>query len=420
MLKVIKINDNITLTHIPMEKLKKTSVSLYIHREIDRNEASKNALLPHVLKRGCRMCKTSEEREHYLENLYGASFSAGIAKRGNDHILCFDGETISDKYAPGGEKLVSGVLKLILSVVFDTLDEFDPDSFMQERSNSVTKIENIINDKRIYANYRCQEEMAKGDKYEIPRLGYAEKMKKLTREELYEHYKKIIVSSPIDIFVCGEADIAELEGQIRSAAEAYTFEPAKMPENNILQSNMPVKNITEKMNVTQGKLSMGFTTDTKPGDKEYFGLVVGNAIFGGGAQSKLFNNVREKLSLAYYAGSFIDKYKGFLMVNAGIEFKNFEKAYEETLAQLEEMKKGNISDLEFNSSKGFLINSLDSYYDSQESLISYWLNQKISASSMDIEEQKKAVSAVTLADVTAAMTKVRLDTVYFLTGKEEQ
>lgn len=420
MLKVIKINDNITLTHIPMEKLKKTSVSLYIHRELDRNEASKNALLPHVLKRGCRMCKTSEEREHYLENLYGASFSAGIAKRGNDHILCFDGETISDKYAPGGEKLVSGVLKLILSVVFDTLDEFDPDSFMQERSNSVTKIENIINDKRIYANYRCQEEMAKGDKYEIPRLGYAEKMKKLTREELYEHYKKIIVSSPIDIFVCGEADIAELEGQIRSAAEAYTFEPAKMPENNILQSNMPVKNITEKMNVTQGKLSMGFTTDTKPGDKEYFGLVVGNAIFGGGAQSKLFNNVREKLSLAYYAGSFIDKYKGFLMVNAGIEFKNFEKAYEETLAQLEEMKKGNISDLEFNSSKGFLINSLDSYYDSQESLISYWLNQKISASSMDIEEQKKAVSAVTLADVTAAMTNVRLDTVYFLTGKEEQ
>ncbi len=420
MLKVIKINDNITLTHIPMEKLKKTSVSLYIHRELDRNEASKNALLPHVLKRGCRMCKTSEEREHYLENLYGASFSAGIAKRGNDHILCFDGETISDKYAPGGEKLVSGVLKLILSVVFDTLDEFDPDSFMQERSNSVTKIENIINDKRIYANYRCQEEMAKGDKYEIPRLGYAEKMKKLTREELYEHYKKIIISSPIDIFVCGEADIAELEGQIRSAAEAYTFEPVKMPENNILQSNMPVKNITEKMNVTQGKLSMGFTTDTKPGDKEYFGLVVGNAIFGGGAQSKLFNNVREKLSLAYYAGSFIDKYKGFLMVNAGIEFKNFEKAYEETLAQLEEMKKGNISDLEFNSSKGFLINSLDSYYDSQESLISYWLNQKISASSMDIEEQKKAVSAVTLADVTAAMTKVRLDTVYFLTGKEEQ
>lgn len=420
MLKVIKINDNITLTHIPMEKLKKTSVSLYIHRELDRNDASMNALLPHVLKCGCKMCKTPEEREHYLENLYGASFSEGIAKRGNDHILCFDGETISDKYAPHGEKLVSGVLGLILSVVFDTLDEFDSGSFLQERSNSVTKIENIINDKRIYANYRCQEEMAKGDKYEIPRLGYAEKMKKITREELYAYYKKIIITSPIDIFVCGETDIEELREQICGAVAAYTFEKAKMPENNILQSNMPVKNITEKMNVTQGKLSMGFTTDIKPCDKEYFGLVVGNAIFGGGAQSKLFNNVREKLSLAYYAGSFIDKYKGFLMVNAGIEFKNFEKAYEETLAQLEEMKNGNISDLEFNSSKGFLINSLDSYYDSQESLIGYWLNQKISGTDMDIEEQKKAVSAVTLADVTSAMAKVRLDTVYFLTGKEEQ
>ena len=420
MLKVIKINDNITLTHIPMEKLKKTSISLYIHRELDRDEASKNALLPHVLKRGCKMCETSEKREHYLENLYGASFSAGIAKRGNDHILCFDGETISDKYAPHGERLVSGVLKLLMSVVFDTLDEFDESGFLQERANSVTKIENIINDKRIYANYRCQEEMAKGDKYEIPRLGYAEKMKKLTREDLYEYYNKMIVSSPIDIYVCGEADLAELEAEIRRAVSALEFKPAKMPLNNILQNNSPVKNITEKLNVTQGKLSIGFLTDIKPGDKEFFGLVVGNAIFGGGAQSKLFNNVREKLSLAYYAGSFIDKYKGFMMINAGIEFKNFEKAYEETLVQLDEMKKGNISDLEFNSSKGFLLNSLDSNYDSQEALIGYWLNQKICGSGMDIEEQKKAIGAVTREDVTAAMAKVRLDTVYFLTGKEEQ
>ena len=420
MLKVININDNIVLNYIPMEKLKTTSVSLYIHRELNREEASYNALLPHVLKRGCKICGTSEEIEHYLENLYGAVFSAGIAKRGNDHLLCFDGETITDKYAPDGEQLTGGLLKLMLSVVFDGLDEFDEESFLQERANSVTKINNIINDKRIYANYRCQEEMAKGDKYEIPRLGYADKMKKITREELYGYYRKIIVGSPIDIYVCGEADINELEAQIRSFVSHLEFTPASLPENNILKSSSPVKNITERLNVTQGKLSMGFLTGIKPTDHDYFGLLVGNAIFGGGAQSKLFNNVREKLSLAYYAGSFTDKYKGFMMVNAGIEFKNFETAYKEIMVQLEEMKKGNITELEFNSSKEFLINSLNSTYDSQQGLISFFLNEKIGRTGRNIEDYKKGITAVTVKDVVDAMKKAELNTVYFLAGKEEE
>lgn len=420
MLNVIKINDNITLNYIPMQKLKTTSVSLYIHRELDRTDASKNALLPHLLKRGCKLCRTKADIEHYLEELYGASFSAGIAKRGNDHLLCFDAESISDKYAPNGEKLTLGVLKLILSSVFDGLDEFNEAEFLQERENSVTKIENIINDKRIYANYRCQEELAKGDKYEIPRLGYADKMKNLTRTEMYDYYKKIITSSPIDIFVCGDTDIEILEDEIRRTVSGLEFTSAAMPKNNLLPYSGKPKNITEKLNVTQGKLSMGFITGINPADKEYYALSVGNAIFGGGAQSKLFNNVREKLSLAYYAGSFIDKYKGFMMVNAGIEFKNFETAYKEILAQLTEMQSGNITEAEFTASKQFLISGLNSAYDSQHSLISFFLNEKIGQTFKTVEEYKNGISAVTVADVTAVMNKIQLSTVYFLSGKEEE
>ena len=419
MLKVIPINDNITLNYIPMNKLKTTSASLYIHRGLKKEEASKNAILPHILKRGCKLCKSTAEIAHYLENLYGAKFSAGIGKRGDDHILCFDFESISDKYAPCGEKLTGGIIKLMLSLVFDTLDRFDEEVFEQERTNSITKIENIINDKRIYANYRCQEEMTKNDRFSIPRLGYIEDMKAMKPCELYEYYKQIIISSRIDIFVCGDTDIKEIEKEIKKAVGQFEFKKAEMPQSTILKKSTEVKNVTERLNVTQGKLAMGFLTDMRPTDGEYFSLLVANAVFGGGAQSKLFNNVREKLSLAYYAGSFIDKYKGFMMVNAGIEFENFEKAYSEIILQLEEMKNGNITEHELDSSKGFLINSLNSYYDDQHSLISFYLGEKIGQTFADIDQCIERIRLVTKEDVKKAMSKVRLDTVYFLAGKED-
>ena len=419
MLKVIPINDNVTLNYIPMDKLKTTTIGMYIHRPLKKEEASYNAILPHVLKRGNRVLRNTQEIAKYLQDLYGAKFSAGISKKGDSQILCFEGETISDKYSPHGEKLVAGLLKLILGSVFDQNDTFSKDVFEQERTNSITKIENIINDKRVYAIYRCQEEMAKGDPFSVPRLGYVEDMKKMTIDELYRYYKELVVSSKINIYVCGDADLNSIEDAIRTAISGYSFKSADMPKSQILKVKDKVNDVTERLQVTQGKLAIGFLTDIAASDDDYYKLVVANAIFGGGAQSKLFNNVREKLSLAYYAGSMLDKYKGMLLVNAGIEFENFQKAYDETLVQLEEVKNGNITDLEIESSKMFLINSLVTTYDDQMALISFYLNQKAAGANAEIEECIEKIKAVTKEDVARIIKKVHLDTVYFLAGKEE-
>ncbi len=418
MLKVIPINNNITLNYIPMDKLKTTTIGMYIHRPLKKEEASYNAILPHILKRGNKVLKNSQEIAKYRENLYGAKFSAGISKKGDSQILCFEGETISDKYAPHGEKLISGLLKLILGSVFEQNETFSAEVFEQERTNSITKIENIINDKRVYAIYRCQEEMSKGDPFSVPRLGYVEDMKKMTMEELYSYYKELIVSSEIDIYVCGDADISEVETEIKNAVSGYEFKEAKMPKSNVLAIKDKVNDVTERLDVTQGKLAIGFLTGIASTDEDYYNLVVANAVFGGGAQSKLFNNVREKLSLAYYAGSMLDKYKGMLLVNAGIEFENFKKAYDETLVQLEEVKKGNITDLEIESSKMFLINSLVTTYDDQMALISFHLNQKVADTNKSIEECIEKIRLVTKEDVARIFKKVHLDTVYFLAGEE--
>jgi len=418
MLKVIPINDNITLNYIPMAKLKTTSIGMYIHRPLKKEEASYNAILPHVLKRGNKTLKNTQEIAKYLQDLYGAKFSAGISKKGDSQLLCFEGETISDKYAPGGEALTAGLLKLILDSVFNQNDTFSKDVFEQERTNSITKIENIINDKRVYAIYRCQEEMAKGDPFSIPRLGYVEDMKKMTIEELYNYYRELILSSKINIYVCGEADLSGIEDAIRTAISGYCFKNAEMPKSQLLKIKDKVNDVTERLDVTQGKLAIGFLTDTASTDDDYYKLVVANAIFGGGAQSKLFNNVREKLSLAYYAGSMLDKYKGMLLVNAGIEFDNFKKAYDETLVQLEEVKMGSITDLEIESSKMFLINSLVTTYDDQMALISFYLNQNVAGTNAEIDECIEKIKLVTKEDVARIMNKVHLDTVYFLAGGE--
>ncbi|MBQ6906953.1 MAG: insulinase family protein [Clostridia bacterium] len=416
MIKSISVNENISLNYIPMAKLKTTTIGIYLSRELNKNEATKNAILPHILKNGCKEFENRTKIEHFLENLYGSKMSAGISKKGNFHILCFEGETISDKFAPNGEKLTHELLKLLLSILFDAKDEFDGDAFLTERQNSVSKIKSMINDKRIYANYRCQEEMSKGDIFCVPRLGYAEEMEKLSKEELYTYYKKIIKSSIIDIFVCGDTDIEDLKKLVLEATKNIGFEPAKRAKDSILKDKDAVNFVTEKFNVTQGKLSMGFLTHISATEEDSIALVLANTIFGGGAQSKLFNNVREKLSLAYYAGSVLNRAKGFLTVNAGIEIDNFEKTKKEILFQLDEMKNGNISDDEIASSKNFIINGLNAYDDDQFGMISYYHGERLMQSDMEIKDYKDKILKLKKEDVVRVMSKVTLDTVYFITG----
>lgn len=416
-----QINKNISLCYIPMTKLKTTTIGVYIHRPLTEDEISANAVLPYVLKSGCRMCRDRGEIALYLENLCGASMGAAIMKRGDDQIMYFDAETISDKYAPQGEKLVSGLLSLLMSVLFEpniTDGAFDAEVVSLEKKNAKDRIAAVMNDKRSYAALRCTEEMCKGGVYALPKLGIAEGVDALTEKTLAEHYGGIITSSAVNIFICGEADIEDAEKTIRSYTDKMTFTPAHIPSSGLFERSGGVKNITEKMNVTQGKLAMGFRTGVAPSDEDYPALCVFNSVFGAGAHSKLFNNVREKLSLAYYASSILENYKGIIFVNAGIEFKNFETARDEILRQLGEVKSGNVTDTELQSSITDITSSLEEYCDDQRMLQSFFLSELMMGTNRDIERVKADIASVTKERVIAVSQKIELDTVYFLTGEE--
>lgn len=417
----IKINDNISLHHIPVSKLKTTTVSAFIHRPLSESEASYNALLPHVLNRGCALCPNMELSAKYLESLYDASFSAAGTRIGEDHIMYFVGETICDRFTPDNEPLTERLTALLLSVIFEPVIKdgaFDTEVVAQEKNNAINRINALINDKRSYASMRCQTEMCKGTPFAVSKLGTKEGIEGISAADLYAHYKRIINSSVIDFYVSGDTDIDAVADKIRAFTADIEFTEAAVPETAKLVKDAEVNYVTEHMDVTQGKLAIGFRTDSVVSDKDAAAMTVFNSVFGAGAHSKLFNNVREKLSLCYYASSQLEQFKGFCVVNAGIEFENYQKAFDETLVQLEDIKNGRISDLEFESSVKAIINSYNSYDDNQLAMQLYFLREKIGGTQLDIAERIDAIKAVTKADVANAAKKLVLDTVYFLAGKE--
>ena len=217
-----------------------------------------------------------------------------------------------------------------------------------------------------------------------------------------KHYEDIITSSVIDIYICGDADANALAEKIKKYTGKIAFKNADIPKTEIYVPKNEVKNVTDKMDVVQGKLCMGFSTGIKPADSDYPALMVANSIFGG-----------------YYASGSLDKNKGALFVNAGIEFKNFQKAYDEILVQLENVKNGEISQLEYESSINAIINSLESYKDDQDMLQSFYLGQKIVGTDYDIDTLKEKISKITIEDAARVFKNVKLETVYFLTGKED-
>lgn len=414
------VNNNISLHYISMKKLKTTSVGVYIHRPLNQEEASMNALLPYVLKRGCKMCKNSTEIAHFLENLYGANLSAGVLKKGEDHIIEFDAETISDKFAANNEELISELVSLLLSVIFEPILEngaFKEEYVEQEKKNAIDRLERVINDKKTYTQLCCMQEMCKDEPFSVNKLGATDSIKKITALNLYNYYKRMISNSAIDIFICGKANAEAIIEKIKKIN--IPFEKAEIPRTKLLKKTSSAQNITHRMDVTQGKLCMGFRTNISGTDKAFPALMVANSIFGSGAHSKLFNNVREKLSLCYYAASSLERFKGLMLVNAGIEFKNFQKAHDEILVQLDAVKQGNISDFEFEASKTALINGYQTAYDDPGFLQSFQLSEIVANSKLSISDYIKMISEVTKDAVIDAICKTELDTVYFLTGKDD-
>ncbi|MBR3932998.1 MAG: insulinase family protein [Clostridia bacterium] len=415
------VSDNINLYVIKDKKYKTVLASTYLHRNLCREEATFNSLLSKVLKVATKKYSNLLDLSIYAEKLYGCGFDIGISKRANVQSLVSQVSFLSDRYA--GENICEESLELMLDMLFDpyTIDDgFCREYVENQKKNLKDDIESLINDKRTYASVRCLEEMCKGEQNAIVEIGYKEDLDTIDETNLYNHYKSIIFSSPIDIFVVSDIDAGDILKYLKGYFGKFEFniKPIDIVCTDKLVSNE--KYVEDNMNVNQGKLAIGLRTGINIDNSLYYALLTGNSIFGSGAHSKLFNNVREKLSLCYYAYSRLDKYNGIMLIGSGIEFDKYQVTKDAIINELSAVKNGDFTNDELNIAKEYIISSFSSYEDSPGLLIDYYLGAAFSSSYPSISEVCNKVKKVTKEDIINAFSNVCVDTVYFLNGKESK
>ncbi|MBS5786595.1 MAG: insulinase family protein [Clostridioides difficile] len=415
-LKRVDLGNNINLTLIKTSKFKTNLVSVYIQRVLDRDEVTKNALLPSVITSGSKNYPTLREISHKMDNFYGASLFSNAGKRSEKQILEFKILGVNDKYID--EKIFKDMIEFLNDIINNPFVEnggFKEEYLHLEKQNLKDKIKAAINDKKAYAQNKCIEAMCNGERYSIEENGYEEDIDSITAVDLYNHYKNILKTSPIDIVVEGDFDDDFVADAVKQNFKFERGDIIEIPRGEYVKKVDDVKVVEEKMDITQGKLVMGYRANVDYMDNDkYYSLVVGNSVFGGGAHSKLFNNVREKESLCYYVFSSVEKYKSIMFVSSGIEAQNYEKAVKIIKEQLEDLKNGKITDTELANSKSALINSAKSVTDNIGGMSEFSFAQSLGKTNSTVDDLIKSIEKVTVNDIVDAVKDIELDTVYFL------
>ena len=418
-----EIKKGIKLHTIKTEKFKTNLIAIFLSMPITRENVTKNALISAILRRGTMNMPSSLEIIKTLEDMYGASFDNGIDKTGDNQILKFYIETINDNYIPqNGENMLKTSIKKLLEIVFNPLvkdEKFNEEYVRQEKENIKRIIEGKTDNKAMYANERCIEEIYKNEPFGLYKYGYIEDLKNIDAKNLYKYYEQMISICKVDIFVSGniEENVEQILG------ENENIKKLQERENKIIfetsqKEKVKEHEVIERMDVTQGKIVIGMDLTLENANQKYDAIVY-NAILGGTANSKMFQEVREKASLAYSAGSTYLRYKGNIFIKCGIEIKNYEKTLEIIRKQLEDMKNGIFTDEDIENAKKSIISGIRSINDEQDTEITYLFGKELTNEKISTEEYIKNIEQVSKENIIKIANSLQINTIYFLRNKEE-
>ena len=416
------ICDGVNFRSIRDTKFKTMRISAHLIVPMSRQTAAENALLPFLLSRASREYPDFTKLGQRLAELYGASLNADVQKLGDLQVLSLSASGIADRYALEGEAISGELAKLLCSILFDPplVDGLFPeDGFEQEKRQTMELIDSEYSDKRTYARQRCEAIMCADEPYGVNRYGGKEDIARVERPALTAAWKRLLDTAKIELMVLGDCAPAPVYEGFRAAFETLGSRKTADCTTKVVRSAEKVNTVTEKMDVAQGKLVMGFRTGTATPDEEVPATRLMAALFGGTPNSKLFLNVREKLSLCYYCSASYNSMKGIMLVQSGVEVKNMERAKEEILRQLDEVKQGNFDESEVEAAKMSLCNSYRTLSDSLGGLENWYLSQTFASHSQQPEEAAAQINAVTRQEIIDAANRVTLDTVYCLVGNGE-
>lgn len=419
----MQLMPGVRLTAIHTGKFKSSEIAVSLLTPLNRDHASENALIPLVLRRGSREHLDMREISAALDELYGGSIEPLVAKKGETQCIGFTATFLDDAYALNAEQILKPATRLLGELLLHPRTEngvFYKEYVRSEQENLVDHIRARVNDKRTYAMLRLGQEMCPDEAFGIDKLGDEEHVRAITPDSLWKEYETLLSCAQVEVYYSGSVRPQQVAEALREALSDLPVNEHRLqsPRPALLPARTQVNVVTERLEVTQGKLAMGFRTGgINVWDERYPALLLLNAVFGGTSMSKLFMNVREKLSLCYFASSVLERIKGVFIVSSGIEFDKYEQAKEEILAQLDACRRGEISDDELEGARRIVVTNFRTLLDSQYRMADYWLGQAVADITDTPEEMVARIERVTRSQVVEAAALIELDTIYFLCGK---
>ncbi|EJR96083.1 EF-P 5-aminopentanol modification-associated protein YfmF [Bacillus cereus] len=404
---------------IPTDKYKTNTFVFRFKAPLNEETVTERALLPYVLQSATEKLPSVIRLRQYLEELYGSSLAVDVSKKGEDHIISIYVDIANEVYLHDAPPLFEKALSMLSDIVLHPATEgngFLSSIVESEKRALLQRIEATYDDKMRYANERLIEEMCKVEPYRLSANGKKESVMSITNESLYQYYQKVLAEDEMDLYIIGDIS----ENAVDLVSKYFSISTRPVRERNVLlhRRNNEEKEVVEKQELKQSKLHIGYRTFVTYKDEDYFALQLFNGLFGGFSHSKLFVNVREKNSLAYYAASRFESHKGLLFVMSGIEAKNYEKAVEIIKEQMLAMQNGEFSEEEIHQTKSVIQNQILEAIDTPRGFVEMLYHGIISDRTRPVEEWLTGIESVTKEEIVKVAKNIELDTIYFLQGTE--
>ncbi|MDZ5473412.1 pitrilysin family protein [Bacillus sp. 31A1R] len=405
---------------VKTEKYKTNTIVWKMKAPLSKEDVTQRALLPYVLQSSTKNYPTTTKLRSYLDDLYGASMFIDLSKKGEYHVISISIEIANEKFLSDPTPLLKKGLELLSEIVTNPNSDgssFESETVTKEKRALAQRIQSVFDDKMKYSSSRLVEEMCKEEPYSLHVHGELNDVEGITPESLFQYYERALAEDELDLYIIGDVEEEEV---ISFSKELLQFE-ARIPslnDNQISRSVSQVNEVKERQDVKQGKLNIGYRTNVVYGSEDYYALQVFNGIFGGFSHSKLFLNVREKASLAYYVGSRLESHKGLMMVMSGIDEKNYEQAVRIVNEQMQAMQSGDFTDQEIEQTKAVIRNQLLETIDTARGMVEILYHNVVAKKNITLDEWLEKMEQVSKESIVGVANKVQQDTIYFLTGTE--
>lgn len=417
---IVKKMEGYDLHIVKTGKFKTNTLIWKMKAPLQKEDATVRALLPYVLQSSSSRFPATGLLRSHLDDLYGASLYVDLAKKGEYHVVTFSMDIANEKFLSDPALLLRKAFEFLAEILLKPNAQdgkFNEETVRQEKRTQKQRIQSVFDDKMRYSNFRLVEEMCKGEPYALHVNGEMDEVDSITPEKLYQYYERAFAEDQLDFYVIGDVEPAEVEAMAGEYLKFSPREPKQLAGGSAAEAG-DVNEVKEIQDVKQGKLNIGYRTNILYGDKDYYALQVFNGIFGGFSHSKLFINVREKASLAYYVASRLESHKGLMMVMSGIDNKNYDQAVGIIKDQMEAMRNGDFTEEEMAQTKAVIKNQLLETIDTARGMTEILYHNVVAGQEISLDLWMEEMDKATKEDIVAAAKKISMDTVYFLTGTE--